>query len=295
MASLTRAGPTRVGADRSGTLGPLLALGASLTFGIEDYLAALAARRTSALTVALGLQLAGLVVLVPVVLLTPGTASLGAVAIGALAGLLGTAGLVVYLRAMAVGPIGVVSPVAAITGAGLPVAWGVVVSGDELGAGQFLGIAAGLAAVALVAATPGGPKRPAGSGVWAALGAGLGFGAFFIALDAAPADSGLWPLIGARIASAVGVVVLLRVVSRPAPPRDALPLIALAGVSGMVANALFLFATRTGVLSLASLLSSLYPVVALLLARVLLDERLRRTQAIGAGLAMCAVVLIVGS
>jgi len=277
-------------------MGPLLALGASLTFGIEDYLAALAARRTSALTVALGLQVVGFVVLMPVVLATPGTPSLAAIVLGALAGLVGTAGLVVYLRAMAVGPIGVVSPIAAITGAGLPVAWGVVVSGDELGPGQFIGIAAGLAAVALVAAVPDvdGRRGPRTS-VWVALAAGLGFGAFFIALDAAPSDSGLWPLVGARIASAVGVVVLLRLVSRPAPPRDALPLIVVAGVAGMAANALFLLSTRVGVLSLASLLSSLYPVVALLLARILLDERLRRSQAVGATLAMLAVLLIIGS
>lgn len=277
-------------------MGPLLALIASVTFGIEDFVAALAARRTSALTVALGLQLVGLVVLVPVVLLTPGSPSTRALLLGSLAGLLGTAGLVVYLRAMAVGPMGVVSPVAAITGAGLPVAWGVVVAGDELAAGQLLGVAAGLAAVALVAATPsGGRSGERVAGVGPALAAGLGFGAFFIALDAAPTDSGLWPLIGARIASAVGVVVLLRLVSRPAPPRDAIPLIVVAGVSGMAANALFLLATRVGVLSLASLLSSLYPVVALLLARLVLDERLRRSQAFGAVLAMCAVVLIVGT
>ncbi|MEY3019104.1 MAG: hypothetical protein RLZZ272_88 [Actinomycetota bacterium] len=275
-------------------MGPLLALGASLTFGVEDFLAALAARRTSALTVALGLQIVGLIVLVPIVLLAPGQPSVRAVALGALAGLLGTAGLVVYLRSMARGPIGVVSPIAAITGAGLPVAWGVAVAGDALGVAQFIGIAAGLAAVALVAASPTGrPHGEPSAGVWAALTAGLGFGAFFIVLDGAPQDSGLWPLVGARIASAIGVITLLRFVSRPAPPRDALPFIAIAGVSGMAANALFLLATRIGVLSLASLLSSLYPVVALLLARAFLEERLRRPQALGAALAMCAVVLIV--
>lgn len=275
-------------------MGPLLALGASLTFGIEDLAGALAARRTSALTVTLGLQLVGLVALVPFLFLVPGTASVAALTIGAAAGLLGTAALVGYLRAMAAGPIGVVSPIAAITGAGLPVAWGVWWRGDELATAQLVGVGVGLVAVALVAARPAGAaQRVRGRGVGTALAAGMGFGAFFIALDAAPDDSGLWPLVGARIASAIGVLVLLRLVSRPAPPRDALPLIALGGIAGLTANALFLAATRVGVLSLASLLSSLYPVVALLLARVVAHERLRRSQAVGAALAMVAVALVV--
>jgi len=119
------------------------------------------------------------------------------------------------------------------------------------------------------------------------------FGGFFIALDATPADSGMWPLIGARVASAVVVLALLRLFSRPVHPGPALPFILGAGVADMLANVLFLLATRGGLLSVSALLSSLYPVVALLLARRFLRERLHRVQAGGVVGALVAMGLLV--
>jgi drug/metabolite transporter (DMT)-like permease len=275
-------------------MSPLFALGASLSYGVADYVGALAARRTSALTVTFGMQTVGLLVLLPLLPFLPGTASVVAITIGAVSGAVGTAGLVLYLRSMATGPIGVVSPLAAVSGAAVPVAWGSFVLGDELSSLQLLGVALALVSVVVVAWVPGSAVGAADiRGVMGGLVSGVLFGGFFIALDATPVDSGMWPLVGARIASAVGVVLLLRIVSRPAHPGKALPLILLAGTFDMAANVLFLLATRGGLLSISALLSSLYPVVALLLARQLLRERLHPIQAAGVVGALIAMGLLV--
>jgi drug/metabolite transporter (DMT)-like permease len=272
----------------------VLALGAALSFGISDIAGAIAARRSSALQVALGLQLAGLPVLL-IGLLLPGAVTLRALALGVLAGVVGNLGLVLYLRSMAVGPIGVISPLSALVGAAVPVAWGVWLAGDELSSWQPVGVVAGLVAVVLVAYAPGAAQRAYGNrGPIFALIAGIAFGLFFVVLDATPADSGLWPLVGSRIGGTGLLLALLVAAPRPLPGRASIPLIALSGITDMLANLLFLLATREGLLSLASLVTSLYPVVALLAARVLLAERLTRLQGLGVALALTATALLVG-
>jgi len=275
-------------------MSPLLALGASLSYGIADFTGAMAARRASALTVTLGMQLLGLLLLLPVLPFIDGVASPVALWIGAISGSVGTLGLVIYLKAMAIGPIGIVSPLAAVSGAVVPVAWGALLSGDRFTQWQSLGIALALVSVVLVAYVPGTDLRAADvRAVVSGLTAGLLFGLFFVALDATPADSGMWPLVGARIASVLGVFIIMRTMSRPTHPGSALLLILLAGTLDMGANVLFLLATRGGLLSLSALLSSLYPVVALLLARRFLRERLARLQAVGVVGALVATGLLV--
>jgi drug/metabolite transporter (DMT)-like permease len=195
---------------------------------------------------------------------------------------------------MAIGPIGVVSPLAAVSGAAVPVAWGAFVLGDELSSLQTFGVLLALASVVVVAWVPGSAVGAADlRGVIGGLVSGVLFGGFFIALDATPADSGMWPLVGARVASAIGVLLLLRLVSRPVHPGAALPQILLAGTTDMGANVLFLLATRGGLLSISALLSSLYPVVALLLARRVLKERLNPVQGSGVVGALVAMSLLV--
>lgn len=275
-------------------MSPFFALGASLSYGVADFVGALAARRASALTVTLGMQTVGLLVLLPFLPFLPGRPSTAAIVIGAVSGAAGTAGLVIYLRAMAIGPIGVVSPLAAVSGAAVPVAWGAFVLGDELSSLQTFGVLLALVSVVVVAWVPGSAVGAADvRGVIGGLASGVLFGGFFIALDATPADSGMWPLVGARVASAIGVLLLLRLVSRPVHPGAALPQILLAGTMDMSANVLFLLATRGGLLSISALLSSLYPVVALLLARRLLKERLNPVQGSGVVGALVAMSLLV--
>lgn len=275
-------------------MSPFLALGASVSYGVADFVGALAARRTSSLTVALGMQVVGLIALLPFLPLLPGSASGPAVLIGAVSGGAGTLGLVVYLRFMARGPIGVVSPLAAVTGASVPVAWGGLVQGEPLSDLQVVGVLLALVSVVVVAWVPGSAIGAADLGsVLGGMLSGLLFGGFFIALDATPADSGMWPLIGARVVSAVGLLVAMRLVRRRVAPGTAMPFILGAGVTDMLANVLFLLATRGGLLTISSLLSSLYPVVALLLARRVLQERLHVVQSTGVVGALVAMGLLV--
>lgn len=129
-------------------------------------------------------------------------------------------------------------------------------------------------------------------GILAAALAGLLFGLFFVALDRAPDASGLWPLLGARL-SGLTMLGLLLAHRRPAvPPRGAVGIALGSGLLDMCANALFLLATRQGLLVLVSVLTSLYPVGVVLLARVVLGERLGRWQQVGVALALLAVALI---
>ncbi len=290
----------------------LLALASSLAWGLGDFLGGRVAARAPALTVTVTTQAAGLVLVLALAPVAGGEVSTRALLVGAAAGLIGGIGLVTYFRALAIGPMGVVAPLAGAVGAMVPVGVGLA-RGEEVGPLALLGILLGLAAVVLAtidprrAAAPGGPATDAGrlararsslgSGSGAAgpllgLTAGLLFGAFFVLLDATPADSGLWPLVGARAAS-VPVLALVAVTARRSwPARADAGQVVASGLLDSTANALFLFATRLGLLALTGLLSSLYPVVIVLLARQVLGERLHRLQVVGVVLALGAVVLV---
>jgi drug/metabolite transporter (DMT)-like permease len=270
----------------------LLALGAGLTFGAADFTGGLAAKRTPAVAVTLVSQAVGVAVLALLMGLLPGVATPAAFTSGALAGIAGGLGLVAYLHALALGPMGVVAPLASVAGVTVPVAAGLLL-GERLPPLATLGIVVGLVAIVIVAGGPRVERRAAApAGPALALLGGAGFGVFFVLLDRTPDGSGLWPLIGARASSLV-LLGLIAAVGRIAlPSRAELPLIALSGGLDMLSNVLFLFATRTGLLTIAALLSSLYPIVVVVLARQLLAERLGRPQVVAVALAMLAVALI---
>lgn len=275
----------------------LLAIASATTFSLADFLGGLASRRTPVVVVTLLSQVAGLAVLAVVLPLHGTSASVQALYWGALAGVAGAGGLLAYLRALAIGPMGVTAPVAAVLGALVPIGLGLA-TGERPGGLALAGVAIGVVAVAVA-------SRPAGradedpvarsnlhTGLAAALVAGLAFGLFFVALDAAPDDGGLWPLLGARIA---GISMLVTLVARGRPGAPTARGVAIGLVSGlldMVANVLFLLATQTGMLVLVAVLTSLYPVGIVLLARAVLRERLEGIQWMGVGLAVAATVLV---
>jgi len=291
-----------------------VALPAALTYGIADFAGGMAARRAPVLVVTAVAQAAGLLSLLPVVGIVGGRPSTAALGLGALAGIAGASGLLLYLRALAVGPMGVVAPLSAVISAGLPLVVGLL-GGELLGPVAVLAI--GLALVAILLATAGTRRDAAAStGLLLGLAAGAGFGLFFVGLDATPPDSGLWPLLAGRV---VSVTLLLGLVLRhrlplPTRPRvaslaseqgeSAVPaarttrtgmpwlLMVVSGVCDTLANVLFLVATRLGDLAISAVVVSLYPVVVVLLARVVLAERLTRMQLLGAGLALAASVLL---
>jgi drug/metabolite transporter (DMT)-like permease len=224
---------------------------------------------------------------------------------GAASGAAGGAGVALLYRALAAARMSVVAPITAVEAAAVPVLWGLLI-GEQPGALALGGVVVALVAVVLVSAAPEAapapgvpdqapPPRPLlrRPGTVDALGAGLAFGLFFLLLDRAGAGAGLWPLVAARVVS-VGLLGGLAVARRRSlrPPPGSLPVIVGAGALDMLANLAYLLATGEGLVSLVAVLTSLYPASTVLLARVVLGERLVRLQVTGLGLAALGVVLI---
>lgn len=269
----------------------LFALGAGLSFGGADFVGGLAAKHAPATTVTFLSQSVGFAVLLAVLPFLPGHASSSALGLGALAGIAGCLGLVVYLKALATGPMGLVAPLTSAVGVAVPVTAGVL-AGERLSVVAGGGLVLGLVAIGIVAGG-GGQTRGAGrSGPLLALLGGVLVGSFLVLLDHTPAGSGLWPLVGARLASLslLGLWVFATRAARPG--RGQLRLIVVSGVLDMGANVLFLLATRAGPLTLASLLTSMSPIVIALLARRFLAERLHRTQLTAVALSLVAVTFV---
>lgn len=268
-----------------------VALPAALAYGVADFAGGIAARRAPVLAVTAYVQVVGLVVLLPFVFLVPGAPSPAAFALGAAGGLAGATALLLYLRGLAVGPMGVVAPLSAVVGAGLPLVIGIV-RGERLSALTLFAIAVSLVAILLATA---GTARGTGArlGPLLGLGAGIGFGLFFVALDATPTDSGLWPLLAGRLTTAPLLLALvLGTRQTGVSDRSTRRLVGVSGVFDTGANVLFLLATRTGDLGVSAVIVSLYPVVVVLLARFVLGERLTGMQIGSAGLALGASVLL---
>jgi uncharacterized membrane protein len=269
----------------------LLALASSVLWGSSDFLGGLLTRRRSAYAVVAGSQTAGLLVISVVAGFTGDWgASLGYLPWAIGAGLAGALGLVSYYAALASGTMGVVAPIASM-GAVVPVALGLA-AGEHPSWVQFLGIALALAGVAAASGpelSGGGGRRPM---LLAAL-AGCGFGFALYAIGRGSDHNAVMTLVGMR-----GATVLLFLVAALAlrtvggvRPRDLGPL-ALVGVGDVVANLMFAVATTRGLLSVASVLTSFYPVVTVMLARWVLHERLRPIQWVGVGLALGGVALM---
>jgi drug/metabolite transporter (DMT)-like permease len=278
-----------------GTVAVLLGLLVALSYGAGDFLGGLSSRRLDAVTVVQASQLVGLTGLTVVVLLVPDQVLLGADLLrGAIAGAVGLLGLVLLYRGLSVGAMSIVAPVSAVGAAVLPLAWGLG-NGERPSAVALVGVALALVAVALVS-SPANDEAVAGRAkeVTLALVAGGAFGVLFILLADTSEDSGLWPVFGARLASATLVTVVLLALRRPVrvPPVGTRALVAGAGVLDVAANGLFVYASRAGLLSLVAVISSLYPAITVVLARVVLDERTDRRQQVGLVAALTGVVLI---
>jgi drug/metabolite transporter (DMT)-like permease len=283
------------GLVRGGRVAVVLALASAVVYGASDFLGGLSSRRASVFGVVVVSQAVGLLALLVLLPWLGGPVQPADLAWGAAAGLAGAAGLVVFFRALASGVMSVVAPVTAVTAAAVPVLVGLA-SGDSVTAWAAVGIALALVAVVLVSADGGlsalRTARPAS--LLPALVAGAAFGVFFVLLDRISSDAGLTPLVAARVVSAAFVGGLALVGRRSLRvPRPALPLVAASGVGDMSANALFLLATQQGgALAITGVLASLYPVSTVVLAQLVLRERLGRAQVAGLVTAVAAVVLI---
>jgi drug/metabolite transporter (DMT)-like permease len=269
----------------------LLALGAGLSFGAADFVGGFAAKRTPAATVTFLSQVAGFTILLVALPFVGGDVSLRALGFGAAAGIAGSLGLVAYLKALAAGPMGLVAPITSVVGVGVPVVVGLA-AGEHLSALATAGLVLGLVAIGVVAGG-GGRNREAGAhGPLLAIVGGLMVGTFLVLLDQTPDGSGLWPLVGARVASLTMLGTWAFATKATLPSRADLRPIALSGVLDMSANVLFLLAARAAPLTLASLLTSMSPVVIVLLARQVLAERLHKSQIAAVALSLVAIAAV---
>jgi drug/metabolite transporter (DMT)-like permease len=272
-----------------------LALLSAAFYGTADFLGGVAARRAPALAATVVAQGCGLVL---VALAMPFFPAEPPSAVGALwgvgAGVTGGAGVALLYYGFAVGRVSVVAPVTAVCSITIPVLVAIGL-GERPGVLALAGIAVALASVALISRhdDPAGKPRGHDRSLVIALASGVAIGAFLVCLARAGGASGLWPLLIARAVSTLGLAAAAGLAKVPiAVPRSVLPVVAACGALDMVANALYLVAVREGPLGLVATLASLYPASTVLLARVVLGERLRPVQSLGLACAAVAIVLI---
>lgn len=274
-----------------------VALGCSAVWGVADFLGGLQAKRFAVPVILAAMYVAALATLVVVVLLTGAGAPSSRPAVAALvAGLVGIVGIGCFYRGLAVGTMAVVAPIAA-TGVSIPVVAGLV-GGDAPGVTGMIGLPLAVAGVVVAAREPSGGEPAAGhrASIVLALLAGAGIGTYLTLAEYAARDGVAWSLLLSRASAAPVVVVAALVVLRRGAerPHDARGwgLLALIGLLDLAANALFNHATTIGDLSTVSVASSLYPVVTVLLAAVLLGERIGGLQRAGVVAALSGVLLI---
>ncbi len=272
----------------------LLALVSSAILGGADFAGGIAARRARSTVVVAWSNAAGLLCAVGMVALMPGQFTSADLVYGLLAGVCGSLGAVLLYRALAVGVISLVAPTAAAAAAMVPGVAGLL-RGEHVTAAAGVGIAAALTAIVLISRSSPNASRlgSAGRGIGFALLAGVSFGAFLIILGRTATEAASWPLVFARCASLPILLLVVRLsgssLQLPAAPAR---LALLSGVLDMISNVLFLVAIRGGHLLLTGVLASLAPVSTVGLARILLHEHLRRSQKVGAALALFSVALL---
>lgn len=297
----------------------LLALGAALSYGASDFLGGRAATRVSYVTVTGVVQATGVVLALGLALLNGTGPQSSALAWGAAAGIGSALGTLFLYRGLARARVAVVAPLSGVLAAALPALLGIVVDGRPSTL-TLIGIVVALPSVWLISAggavQPDADRRP--SGVLDGLLAGLGFGLLFLALDRAGDGAGLWPIAASQIGAFVLLVPLMVGARRrrAAPARTGstpgtgdtrgtsgtsasavgrtgwAPMSIAAGVLGTTASLLFFLATNAGLLTVAAVITALYPAGTIALGRIVLAERISSTQAVGLALAGVAVVLI---
>lgn len=280
----------------------IFALAAAVLYGTADFLGGLSARRVSAIAVlSVSAPFGGLIVLAAT-LVAGGHIELPGIVWGLVAGAAGGAGLIAFYAGLATGPMSVVAPVTALASTVLPV--GVAVAqGERPGPAVVVGAVLCLVAITLVSMeggrSPGGDRpggRQSARGLAYGLAAGIAFGLFFLFLKNAGTSGVLWPVAVSRLsgsAIALGAALLTR--TRPIGWNTGQNVFAMALLSGALdatANISYVIATRAGLFGLAVVITSLYPGVTVLLARLLLREHMRSVQRAGLVLAAVGVVLL---
>jgi drug/metabolite transporter (DMT)-like permease len=273
----------------------ILSLLSALLYGVADFSGGSATRKNSVFSVMLLTQAAGaLVALVAAPLLGPNAPRPEDIAWGALAGMLGFVGVAALYRGLAEHTAAIVSPLSALVGAILPAAFGVL-QGERPSGLALTGAALCIPSILLLAYEKGETKDRAKlrASFLYGLVAGAGFGGFFIAISRTSPGSGIWPLLGARTATLVAVAAIVAFgKKRFSVARADVPAALFAGAADMAANVCFLLATRTGLLIIVTLITSLYPAPTVVLARVFQGQKISAPRATGIALALAGVALI---
>lgn len=279
----------------------LFALFSALAYGLSDFLGGVLSRRTSAWSVAVVAQASSASCTSLGALFVPGEPAAGHFGWAVLAGVGSGLGTGFLYRGFASGRMGVVAPVSAVGAALVPALAGVA-TGERPSSMVWVGVVTAMPAIWLVSSPPRRSLDPAvtlprgsiAAGLVDGVLAGLGFGLLFAALGQVPQSAGWWPLALCQAVS-LPAVVLLAVLLRAGwlPRGRTVYLAALVGPLGAIATGLFLLASQQGLLTVAGVLTSLYPASTVLLAALVLHERVHRAQGAGLGLCAIAVVLVV--
>jgi drug/metabolite transporter (DMT)-like permease len=287
----------------------VFSLSGALVFGAADFLGGLAAKRINPMLATAVAGLTGFVLLVAVAPFLGGTWSPDDILWGVVSGVAGAVAITLLYAALAIGPMSILSPLTAVISAVVPMAWGLVVSGERLAALGYWALGLALVAVVLVGFVPErGAVRPSLRGVVMATGSGLAIGTFFITIDQTSDASGLTPLILNRGVSAAIIFTVLGVLAAahalrrrgavvddermPRASAGGLRLAVACGVVDVTANALLLLGIRAGDLSVAAVLGAMYPAGTILLAAVVLKERIAPVQWVGLALALAAAGML---
>jgi drug/metabolite transporter (DMT)-like permease len=272
-----------------------LAVLSSITYGVADFLGGLATKRSTMFSVVVFSQLSGLMlVLISLPFLPPSSPTASDFAWGAASGLAGGIGVALLYRGLAIGLMSVVAPVTAVCAVIIPLVVGVAIGERPTGLAT-LGVLLAIVAIVLVSQTGHIEEgKRATTGLSIAIASGIAIGIFLVFLKRTGPSAGLWPLIAARVVS-VAFFTIAGLLSRDKlmPRRESMLIVIGGGALDILANILYLLAARRGPLSIVATLTSLYPASTIILARIVLRERLRLLQQAGMACAAVAIVLIV--
>ncbi len=280
----------------------LFGLLTAFSYGYADFVGAIAAKKVRALTVTTVAFSFGLLLALLFSLFAGASYNESVIVYGILAGICSAAAISFLYAALALGPISIVSPFTAVLSAIVPVVVDIA-SGQALGELSLLAIVLILIAVVLVAFVPGQDVRlPTLRATIYSIGAGLGFAGTFVFIDAAPSDSGLGVLVVMRVIGITILFALLAIllfsgkskvlIEKEVFALSTIWLVLLAGFGDVTGNLFFIIATREGALAIAAVLTSLYPVGTILLAKIFLKEKIALSQNIGIVLAVGACALL---
>lgn len=276
-------------------MGAVLALIASLSWGCADFVAGLSTRRVGALRVlALSYPVGALPLTFAALFLVPGVIDREVIAWSVVVGIAGILAMYLFYRALAEGPMGIVSPITAVLSAVIPVGVGLAI-GETLSILAVAGMVMALIAVILVSVEWGGTRSISTKALAFALGSGVAIGAYLATVGLSPPDSGLWVVTLGRWIACIPLLVVVLFTIRSLPWSGvAYPFtfVIASGILDATSNSLFQIAVRMDALAIVGLIGSLYPAATVVLARVFLDERMSRTQVVGVGLALVAAACL---